>query len=116
MQHGSAPAGLVTWAAEAMPTPVPMHIARLTIDLMRPVPLAPLEIETEVLRQGRKIQLCEIRLKADGVLVVRATALKIRSEVQELPPPKRARSVGNYSPGALSLQSAAQDGVPFAEI
>ena len=85
MQHGSAPAGLVTWAAEAMPTPVPMHIARLTIDLMRPVPLVPLAIETEVLRQGRKIQLCEVRLKADDVLVVRATVLKIRSEVQELP-------------------------------
>lgn len=85
MQHGSAPSGLVTWAAEAMPTPVPMHIARLTIDLMRPVPLATLAIETEVLRQGRKIQLCEVRLKADDVLVVRATVLKIRSEVQELP-------------------------------
>lgn len=86
MQHGSAPSGLVTWAAEAIPTPVPMQIARLTIDLMRPVPLAPLAIETEVLRQGRKIQLCEVRLKADDVLVVRATVLKIRSEVQELPP------------------------------
>lgn len=85
MQHGSAPSGLVTWAAEAMPTPVPMQIARLTIDLMRPVPLVPLAIETEVLRQGRKIQLCEVRLKADDVLVVRATVLKIRSEVQALP-------------------------------
>lgn len=85
MQHGSAPSGLVTWAAEAMPTPVPMQIARLTIDLMRPVPLAPLAIETEVLRQGRKIQLCEVRLKADDVLVVRATVLKIRSEAQALP-------------------------------
>lgn len=85
MQHGSAPSGLVTWAAEAIPTPMPMQIVRLTIDLMRPVPLAPLAIETEVLRQGRKIQLCEVRLKADNILVVRATVLKIRSEVQELP-------------------------------
>lgn len=85
MQHGSAPSGLVTWAAEAIPTPVPMQIARLTIDLMRPVPLAPLAVETEVLRQGRKIQLCEVRLTANDVLVVRATVLKIRSEVQELP-------------------------------
>lgn len=87
MQHGSAPAALVTWAAEAVPTPQPMHIARLTIDLMRPVPLAPLTIETEVLRQGRKIQLCEVRLLADGVTVVRATVLKIKSNaVLALPP------------------------------
>ena len=40
MQHGSAPASLVVWAAEAIPTPVPMRIARVTIDLMRPVPVA----------------------------------------------------------------------------
>lgn len=107
MQHGSAPAGLVTWAAEAMPTPVPMHIARLTIDLMRPVPLAPLEIETEVLRQGRKIQLCEIRLKADGVLVVRATALKIRSEVQELPPGIADAPIDLPGPEQSRIESAA---------
>src|ERR1700709_2020173 len=35
MQHGSAPASLVVWAAEAIPTPVPMQIARVTIALMR---------------------------------------------------------------------------------
>ena len=66
MQHGSAPASLVTWAAERIPTSVPMHIARVSIDLMRPVPVAPLTLETEVLREGRKIQLCAVRLYADG--------------------------------------------------
>src|SRR5882762_11976548 len=77
MQHGSAPAALVVWAAEAVPTPVPMRIARVTIDLMRPVPVAPLTIESEVLREGRKIQLCAIKLLADDVVVVGATVLKI---------------------------------------
>jgi hypothetical protein len=38
MQHGSAPAALVTWAAEAIPTSVPMQIVRVTIDLMPPRP------------------------------------------------------------------------------
>ena len=85
MQHGSAPASLVTWAAERIPTPVPMNIARVTIDLMRPVPVAPLTIETEVLREGRKIQLCEIKLLADGVQVVGATVLKIKRQALTLP-------------------------------
>jgi hypothetical protein len=85
MQHGSAPASLVVWAAERLPTPVPMGIARVTIDLMRPVPVAPLTIETEVLREGRKIQLCGIRLLADGVVVVNASVLKIKSQAQALP-------------------------------
>ncbi len=86
MQHGSAPATLVVWAAEAIPTPVPMRIARVTIDLMRPVPVAPLSIESEVLREGRKIQLCGVRLLADGVAVVSASVLKIKRQTAELPP------------------------------
>ena len=85
MQHGSAPASLVVWAAEAIPTTVPMHIARVTIDLMRPVPVAPLTYEIEVLREGRKIQLCGIRLLSNGTVVVNATVLKVRAEQQPLP-------------------------------
>ncbi|MBR0967018.1 thioesterase family protein [Bradyrhizobium diazoefficiens] len=85
MQHGSAPASLVTWAAERIPSPVPMNVARVTIDLMRPVPVAPLTIETEVLREGRKIQLCQVKLLADGVQVVGATVLKIKTQAQALP-------------------------------
>jgi hypothetical protein len=86
MQHGSAPAALAVWAAEAIPTPMPMRIARVTIDLMRPVPLAPLTIQTEVLRQGRKIQLCAVRLLAGDLVVVGATILKIRTQALVLPP------------------------------
>jgi hypothetical protein len=86
MQHGSAPAALVVWAAEAILTPVPMRIARVTVDLMRPVPVAPLTIQTEVLREGRKIQLCAVRLFADDVLVVGATVLKIKAQALTLPP------------------------------
>ena len=47
-----------------------MRIARVTVDLMRPVPVAPLTIETEILREGRKIQLCAVKLLANGVVVV----------------------------------------------
>src|SRR6202012_1700176 len=86
MQHGSAPASLVVWAAEAIATPVPMRIARVTVDLMRPVPLAPLTLETEVLREGRKIQLCAVRLSAGSTVVVNATVLKVKLQAQTLPP------------------------------
>ena len=63
-----------------------MRIARVTVDLMRPVPVAPLTIESEVLREGRKIQLCAVRLLAKGVVVVSATVLKIKVQANELPP------------------------------
>jgi Thioesterase-like superfamily len=63
-----------------------MQIARVTIDLMRPVPVAPLSIETEILREGRKIQLSAVRLLADGVIVVGASVLKIKAQELKLPP------------------------------
>src|SRR5665647_276558 len=85
MQHGSAPAALAVWAAEAILTPEPMQIARVTIDLMRPVPIGPLTLQTEVLRQGRKIQLCAVRLLAGDALVVGATILKIKAQALTLP-------------------------------
>ena len=85
MQHGSAPAALVVWAAEAIPTREPMQIARVTIDLMRPVPVAPLRLETEVLREGRKIQLCAVRLRAGDVVVAGATILKVKTRALPLP-------------------------------
>src|ERR1700682_2791583 len=85
MQHGSAPAALGTWAAEAIPTSVPMHIVRVTIELMRPVPVASLMIGSAVLREGRKIQLCGISLLANNVVVVRATVLKVRADSLPLP-------------------------------
>jgi acyl-Coa thioesterase superfamily protein/acyl-CoA thioesterase superfamily protein len=85
MQHGSAPAALCVWAAEVIPAPVEMRIARVTVDLMRPVPLAALTLHTEVLRTGRKIQLCAVRLLADGVVVVAASVLKVRRRPMPLP-------------------------------
>jgi hypothetical protein len=39
-------------------------VARLTVDLMRPVPVAPLTLAVEVLREGKKIQLVSARLLA----------------------------------------------------
>jgi hypothetical protein len=85
-QHGSAPASLVAHVAEKIPTAQPMRVARITLDLLRPVPVAPLEISTEVLREGRKIQVCTVDLSANGTEVARATVLKVRALDVDLPP------------------------------
>lgn len=97
MQHGAAPASLVAWAVERVPVAAPMQVARMTVDLLRPVPIAPLEVRTEVVREGRKIQLCAVRLLADGIEVVRASVLRIRRAALELP--DSAREVPLAVPG-----------------
>jgi hypothetical protein len=85
LQHGAAPAALIASAAERLPSAVPMRVARLAVDLLRPVPVAPLEIRSGVVREGRKIQLCQIQLFADGMEVVRGSVLKIRAADIALP-------------------------------
>jgi len=84
-QHGSPPAALAAFIADSLPSPVPMQVARLTIDLMRPVPIGELTFASEILREGRKIQLVAVRLMADGAEVVRAQVLRIRALANEIP-------------------------------
>jgi hypothetical protein len=85
MQHGGAPASLIAWAVERMPVREPMQVVRMTFDLLRPIPVAPLEIKIDVQREGRKIQVLNVTLSHEGVVCVRATVLKIRQAEMELP-------------------------------
>jgi hypothetical protein len=85
--HGGPIAALLARAGERVEAPGPMHAARMSIELMRPVRLVPLTVEARVLRPGRKVQWVEIRLHADGTEVARATMLRIRSA--DIPWPSR---------------------------
>jgi acyl-CoA thioesterase len=64
-----------------------MFVARFTVEFIRPVPLAPLIVSSRVIRPGRRVQLVEATLTAEGGLVARAMALRIRvHEGIDLPP------------------------------
>ena len=128
MQHGSPPAALMAWAAEKIPTQVTDADRACDRRSDAAVPVAPLTLQTEVVREGRKIQLCAVRLLADGAIVVGATVLKIKGQAMSLPPdvadppfqPLAAQSRGekvdfSVSPfvTGLSLRAArGQFGVP----
>ncbi len=90
-----------------------MHIARVTIDLMRPVPVAPLTLQTEILREGRKIQLCAVRLLADGVVVAGATVLKIKAQALTLPADVTDPPVMFPGPDLLGEENPDFSGSPF---
>jgi hypothetical protein len=114
MQHGSAPAALIARTAEHMPTLAPMRVARITIDLMRPIPIATLDLETEIVREGRKIQLLSIRLLSEGTEVVRASVLKIRKTDLPLPPEVAERKIEVPLPETLTDDEHTRaDPVPF---
>ena len=78
-QHGGAPAALMMRAFERQPGGEQLILARVTYELLRPVPLGPLEVRAEVVRHGRRVQLMEASLlTGDGTPVVRARALRVQ--------------------------------------
>lgn len=79
VQHGGAVAGLLARAVEQVPTPVPMRVARLTLDMLRRVPVRPLSITTEVLRTGKRIQAVRAELHDGDLLVASAVAMLVRT-------------------------------------
>jgi hypothetical protein len=89
-QHGGAPASLLAGEIERW-EPGPAHfVARITVELFRPVPLAPLTLRTETIRPGKRVQWVQASLLDGDTEVARATGLRLRSEELELPVPPRA--------------------------
>jgi hypothetical protein len=76
-QIGGAPAALLARAFERVPAPPGLILARLTYDFIRPAPVGPVEIHSEVIREGRRVQLLQGAMLADGVEVVLARALRV---------------------------------------
>jgi hypothetical protein len=78
-QHGGAVAALVARAIERRAGP-DFAVTRLTVELMRPVPIEPLAVDLSVPRPGRRVIGIGVSVSAGDleVEVVRAHALAIR--------------------------------------
>jgi hypothetical protein len=85
-QHAGPPAALLGRAVERLGGRADLHTARVTFEIMRPVPIAALQVAARRLRDGRNVDLVEASLTAGGVEVMRATALRIRGAELPLPP------------------------------
>lgn len=97
--HGGPPAMLMARAVEAMESEQPMAVARLTIELLRPVGRAPLTVRSRLIRPGRKVQLVEASLWNGEQEVARTTALRIRTA--DVPVPASADPPLRTPPDAL---------------
>ncbi len=96
-QHGGAVAALLARCLERIESPVAMRLSRITIDMFRGVPVAPLRVETRIVRGGKRIQSAEANLFDGATCVARATGLRIRStdSIEELEAlPDRDPAVG----------------------
>ena len=68
---GQIVGGLLGWALDRH-SDDDLQPARLTVDLLRPVSIAPVSIETSIQREGRRIKLVDAALLQNGQVVARA--------------------------------------------
>lgn len=77
-QHGGAPAALLGGELERLHPRPELRIVRITYELLAPVPLGELHVQTQIVRPGKRVQLLEAALTTpDGTEVVRARALRV---------------------------------------
>ena len=74
---GQIVGGLLGWALDR-DVDDDLQPARLTVDLLRPVPIKPVTVATSVQREGRRIKLVDATMRHDGQVVARASALFLR--------------------------------------
>lgn len=84
-QHAGPPSALMARSLESA-APAGAHIARVTCEILRPVPIDDLAVESAVRRPGRSVSLLEASLTAAGQEVMRASAWAIRTTDLDLPP------------------------------
>ncbi len=84
--HGGAPAALLARAIECHDAGSADALFRLTVDLLRPVPVGePLTVSVETLRPGKKVALVGARLSVEQNDVVRAVGLRMREATIAVP-------------------------------
>lgn len=84
-QHLGPPSALLVRAMERLPTRSPMMFARVTVEILGPVPVAELAVTATVERPGRSVELLGASLSASGRVVARAQAWRIvRSDTSEV--------------------------------
>ena len=92
--HGGPPAALLVRALEGHEVDQPMLLARMTVEIVRPVPVEPLQVTIRTVRPGKKVQLLEAVLTTAEREVCRALAWRIREmdlaltdDVEDIAPP-----------------------------
>jgi hypothetical protein len=90
-QHAGPPAALLARELESQPAAGPMQVARITFEILRPIPIEPLGASARQVRGGRSVELLEGTLFDAAGELVRASAWRIRTgqvelELPEAPP------------------------------
>ena len=113
--HGGPVAILLAGAAE--PLLEGLHPARVTVELLRPVPVAPLRVTATAVRPGKKVRLVGAEIATeDGTLVASAAVLGIRRAdvpAPVTPSPEPPPAPGTVEAAAKGVVAVANDYTAF---
>jgi hypothetical protein len=76
-QHGGPPSALLGRAVEQTEPREDVLVARMTVEILGPIPVGELAVSSRVVRPGRSVELVEAVLSAGGRDVARATAWRV---------------------------------------
>jgi hypothetical protein len=96
-QHAGPPAALIGREIERLGggrmgggEGAPAQVGRVTYEILRSVPIAPLRVQAEVVRPGRRVELVHATLEGeDGEALVRARGWRLRTERVSFEAPER---------------------------
>jgi Thioesterase-like superfamily len=102
-QHAGPPSALLGRELEQLPDSDEFQLARLTFEILGPVPIGPVAVAARVARPGRRVQMVEADLEVDGQARMRVRGWRLRKAELELPaaaivsdppPPPPAQATG----------------------
>jgi Thioesterase-like superfamily len=85
-QHAGPPSALLVRAIERAGEPDGFQVGRITLEILRPVPIGRLRAEARVVRPGRSVELIEATLSGEEGELIRALAWRLRAKPVELDP------------------------------
>lgn len=84
-QHAGPSAALIGREIERAGGLAGGQVARITLEILRPIPIAPLRVAAEVVRPGRSVELLEASLSDEAGELVRGRAWRLRTARLDLP-------------------------------
>jgi hypothetical protein len=84
-QHAGPPAALLGRELERLPEAEDFQLSRLTFEILRSIPIGPVEVEARIVRPGRRVQMLEAELRVDGEVLMMARGWRLRTAELDLP-------------------------------
>jgi Thioesterase-like superfamily len=84
-QHAGPPAALLGRELELLPEAEDFQVCRLTFEILRSIPIGPVEVAARIVRPGRRVQMLEGELRIDGEVLMMVRAWRLRTAPVELP-------------------------------